>query len=139
MSAGAIQYEHFQIETDERGSPVRLGPGGMGTTFRAFDTRLRRPVALKIINERLLADGNSRRRFFNEARAAALIDHPNVARVLYLCPENASECFFAMELVEGESLASRVAREGALPPGEALSVLRAVADALTALGELRLV
>ncbi|HYR58468.1 MAG TPA: serine/threonine-protein kinase, partial [Chthoniobacteraceae bacterium] len=139
MAGQQLQFEHFEIATDELGSPVRLGPGGMGTTFKAYDTRLRKSVALKIINEPLLADASSRRRFFNEARAAALIDHPNVARVLYLCPEQADKCFFAMELVEGESLASRVARYGPLPPGEALLLLRAVADALGALGEHRLV
>src|SRR5712672_2999775 len=105
MPSPSLQFEHFDVLTDELGAPVRLGLGGMGTTFRAYDRRLRINVALKIINERLMADPGSRRRFFNEARAAALIDHPNVARVLYLCPENAPECFFAMELVDGESLA----------------------------------
>src|SRR2546421_3424917 len=139
MSGHRLKFEHFEILTDEQGSPSRLGPGGMGATFRAYDTRLRKNVALKIINERLLADASSRKRFFNEARAAALIDHPNVARVLYLCPENADEAFFTMELVEGESLASRIARHGPMPPGEALLLLRPIADALTALGEQRLV
>ena len=139
MPAQPLHFEHFDILADELGSPIRLGPGGMGTTFRAYDTRLRKVVALKVINERLLADPSRRRRFFNEARAAALIDHANVARVLYLCPEQAGECFFAMELVDGESLAGRVARHGPLPSGEALLLLRAVADALGALGEHRLV
>src|SRR4051794_29609334 len=101
-----LQFEHFEVLTDELGLPIRLGHGGMGTTFRAYDRRLRRQVALKIINQCLLAEKEHRHRFFNEARAAALIDHPNVARVIYLCPEDAAECFFAMELVEGESLAS---------------------------------
>src|SRR3954466_8256411 len=105
-----LQFGHFDVLTDEFGVPIRLGHGGMGTTFRAYDRHLRRNVALKIINDRLLAETSSRRRFFNEARAAALIDHPNVARVIYLCPEDAEECFFAMELVKGESLASRIAR-----------------------------
>src|SRR3954466_4311076 len=139
MPTGPLVFDHFEVLTDELGAPVRLGPGGMGTTYRAFDTRLRQHVALKIISDQLLKDPTSRLRFFNEARAAALIDHPNVARVLYLCPENAPQYFYAMELVDGESLASRVARHGPLSPSEALLLLRPVADALTALGEHHLV
>lgn len=133
--AGAQRFEHFEILTDAQGSPVRLGPGGMGTTYRAYDLHLRRLVALKIINDAILADPTARRRFFNEARAAALVDHPNVARVLYLCPETAPECFFAMELVEGESLAQRVSRLGPMPAPEALQLLRPIADALVTLEE----
>jgi serine/threonine protein kinase/formylglycine-generating enzyme required for sulfatase activity len=139
MPTGPLVFDHFEVLTDELGAPVRLGPGGMGTTYRAFDTRLRKQVALKLISDQLLKDPTSRLRFFNEARAAALIEHPNVARVLYLCPENAPQYFFAMELVDGESLASRVARHGPLSPSEALQLLRPVADALTALGEHHLV
>ncbi len=139
MPTGPLVFDHFEVLTDELGAPVRLGPGGMGTTYRAFDTRLRKNVALKLISEQLLQDPTSRLRFFNEARAAALIDHPNVARVLYLCPEDAPQYFFAMELVEGESLASRVARHGPVSPRDALQLLRPVADALTALGEHHLV
>jgi serine/threonine-protein kinase len=107
----------------------------MGTTFRAYDLRLRKSVALKIINEHTLSEPSARRRFFHEARAAALIDHPHVARVLYLCPENAPECFFAMELVEGESLAQRVSRHGPIEPAEALRLLRPLADVLGVLEE----
>ncbi len=139
MPGQPLQYEHFEILVDEEGRPRRLGKGGMGATFRAYDTRLRRPVALKIINERALAQASMRRRFFNEARAAALIDHPHVARVLYLCPEEAEECFFAMELIEGESLADLVAWRGPRPADEALALLRPVVEALGALAAEHLV
>ncbi|MEA3207379.1 MAG: eukaryotic-like serine/threonine-protein kinase [Chthoniobacter sp.] len=134
MSAKVSRFEHFEILKDENGELVKLGPGGMGTTYRAYDLHLRKLVALKIINDRTLADPTARRRFFNEARAAASIDHPNVARVIFLCPETAVDCSFAMELVEGETLAKRISQNGPLGPGEALALLRPIADALIALG-----
>ena len=139
MPSPRLHYEHFEILVNDDGSPVRLGRGGMGTTYKAFDTRRRKHVALKIIDDRLLADQTSCRRFFNEARAASNLDHPNVVRVDYVCSEDAEECFYAMEWVDGESLGARVKQSGALPPREALLLLRAVADALTVLGEQRLV
>ncbi len=89
MPAQHLHYEHFNILEEDDGTPVRLGRGGMGTTYKAFDTRRRKHVALKIIDERLLADRISRRRFFNEARAASNLDHPNVVRVDYVCAEDA--------------------------------------------------
>ncbi|MEA3207380.1 MAG: eukaryotic-like serine/threonine-protein kinase [Chthoniobacter sp.] len=134
-----LTYGHFQVETDAAGLPVRLGPGGMGTTYRAFDTHLRRAVALKVIDDRRLADPISRRRFFKEARTAAQLEHPNIARVLYLSPEDAKTCFFAMELVEGESLNERLSRLGPCAPHEALALLRQVVDALACLGQNKLV
>ncbi len=139
MPTEPLRYEHYEVQTDESGSPLRLGAGGMGTTYRAFDTRLKRVVALKIINNSLLATQESKRRFLNEARAAALLDHPNIARVFHVSDETAQECFFTMELVEGESLGSRVTRYGPLPAGEALLTLRPIAEALGALAERSLV
>ena len=109
MPTGPLVFDHFEVLTDDLGAPIRLGPGGMGTTYRAFDTRLRKHVALKLISEQLLQDPTSRLRFFNEARAAALIDHPNVARVLYLCPEDAE----ALQVTEGERVRI-VSRRGAI-------------------------
>ncbi len=135
----SLRYGHFQVETDAAGLPVRLGPGSMGTTYRALDTHLRKTVALKVIDERFLANPTSRRRFFNEARTAAQLEHPNIARVLYLCPEDAKTCFFAMELVDGETLGERVARLGPCSASEALALLRPVADALACLGRHKLV
>ena len=124
---------------DAAGAPIRLGPGSMGTTYRALDTLLRRRVALKVIDERLLANPVSRRRFFNEARSAAQLEHPSIARVLYLSPEDARVCFFAMELVEGETLGARIDRLGPLRPKTALRLLRQVVEALTCLGRNRIV
>ena len=139
MPTQRLHFEHFEIQTNDDGSLVKLGRGGMGTTYKAFDTRRRKHVALKVIDDKLLADRTSRRRFFNEARAASNLDHPNVVRVDYVCSDDAPECFYAMEWVDGVSLGERVKKSGALPPREALLLLRAVADALTVLGEQRLV
>ena len=135
-----LHFEHFEIQTNDDGSLVKLRRGGRGTTCKAFETRRRKHVALKIIADKLLADRTSRRRFFNEARAAPNLDHPNVVRADYVCSDDAAECFYAMEWVDGESLGERVKSSGALPPREALLLLlRAVADALTVLEEQRLV
>ena len=96
-------------------------------------------VNLEIWYNSLLATQESKRRFLNEARAAALLDHPAIARVFHVSDETAQECFFTMELVEGESLGSRVSRYGPLPAGEALLTLRPIAEALGALAERSLV
>src|SRR5688500_3637374 len=119
MSGVPLRYGHFEVELDEQGLPIRLGPGGMGLTFRAIDLHLRKRVALKVIADRLVANPSSRRRFFNEARTVARLDHPNIARVLFLSPEEAKVCFFAMELVEGETLGQLTARVGHFSAQEA--------------------
>jgi len=139
MTGTASRFEHFEILKDENGELMKLGLGGMGTTYRAYDLHLRKLVALKIINERTVAEPTARRRFFNEARAAASIDHPNVARVIFLCPEDAVQCSFAMELVEGETLARRIVQQGVMSAADALRTLRPIADALVALGTRALV
>ncbi len=80
-----------------------LGKGGMGTVYRARDTRLQRPVALKVLSEDLTTDPDRRQRFFQEARAAAAITHPAIAQV-YDVDEVDGITFIAMELVEGQTL-----------------------------------
>src|SRR5439155_15485224 len=84
----------------------KLGEGGMGIVYGANDTRLNRPVALKMI----LDSGNdedSRKRFLREAQAAARITHPNICR-LYDIGEADSRPFLVMELLDGESMSERV-------------------------------
>lgn len=138
--APRLQFGHFEIETDENGSPLKLGAGGMGTTYKARDVNLKRSAVVKVINPELLHDPTIRKRFFNEARAAARIDHPNVAKVLYCSPEGGEgDCFFAMEFVKGESLHSRLKRTGPMQPSLALSLLRGVAEAFIALEEEKLI
>jgi tRNA A-37 threonylcarbamoyl transferase component Bud32 len=129
------QYEHFEIQTDAAGAPVLLSSTGHGLTYRATDTRLRKAVALKIVEPSLVADEKGRAQFFKEARAAAAIEHPNIARITYVCPDDASECFYAVELVEGQSLGARVQSKGPMVPELAFQTLRPIADALVTLGQ----
>jgi serine/threonine-protein kinase len=106
----------------------RLGAGGMGEVWRAEDTRLLRPVAIKILSERIANDPEWKARFLREARTIAQMNHPNIATI-YSIEQEADKLFIAMELVEGESLATVLAR-GALPPREAVQIIRQVAEAL---------
>jgi eukaryotic-like serine/threonine-protein kinase len=107
----------------------RIAAGGMGEVWEADDTVLGRRVAIKLLAEELAADAHATRRFVREARATARLAHPNVARV-YDFGRGGSP-FLVMELLEGETLAARLA-SGPFPPAEAARVAAAVADALDA-------
>ena len=108
----------------------KLGEGGMGTVYLAEDTRLGRPVALKFISQALLKEKNSRNRLVREAKAAAAIDHPNVASV-YEIDEVEGQPFIAMAYVKGQSLEDRIA-EGQLEIRDALNIACQLADGLQA-------
>src|SRR6058998_2352730 len=88
----------YRIERHDDGTHWELGRGAMGVTYRAIDTSLQRPVALKLI-ESEWRGAEARERFMREARAAAALQHPNVATVYHfgVCKEN-GECFCSMEL-----------------------------------------
>ena len=88
----------------------KLGEGGMGVVYKAEDTRLGRLVALKVLPAALADTPEAKQRFVNEARAASALSHPNVA-VVYDVGETDTAPFIAMELVEGETLKSRLQRE----------------------------
>jgi Tol biopolymer transport system component len=88
-----------------------LGAGGMGEVYRARDSRLQRTVAIKILPESLSADSDRRARFLREARILASFNHPNIA-TLYGVEETTSGQLLVMELVDGETLADRLARTG---------------------------
>ena len=103
----------------------------MAVTYRARDTILNSTVALKVISRKLAEDPTARARFLREARAAAQIHHPNVARVIHY-GEQDGECFYAMELVHGETLEARVRRGGPLPLSLALEVVEQTARGLAA-------
>jgi TolB-like protein/predicted Ser/Thr protein kinase/tetratricopeptide (TPR) repeat protein len=104
-----------------------LGRGGMGVVYAAYDEQLERPVAIKTIAEHAL-DEQARKRFQREARTAACIRHPNVCHI-YEIGEDGDELFIAMEFLEGESLAERLAR-GSLPIREAVEISLAILSAL---------
>ena len=78
------RFEHYELVKGEDGTPVELGRGAMGVTYKAFDVDLRCPVTLKVISERYLGDESARLRFLREARAAASVRHTNVASVFHL-------------------------------------------------------
>jgi eukaryotic-like serine/threonine-protein kinase len=106
----------------------KLGAGGMGEVWRAEDTKLLRPVAIKILSERIASDPEWKERFLREARTIAQMNHPNIATI-YSIEQEGDKLFIAMELVEGESLATVLAR-GALQPVEAVRIVKHVAEAL---------
>ena len=126
-----MRYGHFEVVLRPDGQPVELGNGAMATTYRALDTILRLPVALKVISQRVAGHPAARARFLREARAAGRLHHPNVASVTFY-GEQDGECYYAMELVEGETLAERVRRLGPFSPEQALEVAVQVARALAA-------
>jgi serine/threonine protein kinase len=108
-----------------------LATGGMGEVWAARDLLLNRAVAVKVLGGALAGDGRAAERLRREARAAARLEHPSIARVLDL-GEQDGRPYLVMELLEGESLAARIDRAGAMAAPEAARVVAAVADALEA-------
>ena len=94
----------------------------MGITYRAQDLTLGSLVALKVITARYSEDSESRERFRREARAAAQLRHPNVAGVFHFGETDTGRCFYAMELIEGETVEAYVRRNRLIPPYLALEV-----------------
>ncbi|MBV8098168.1 MAG: protein kinase [Verrucomicrobia bacterium] len=133
-----LRFQHYQVLKDQDGKPLELGHGGMGVTYKAIDTNLRCPVALKIINARLIGDELARSRFLREARAAASIRHSNVATVHHL-GESSGNYFYAMEFVDGETLEALIRRRGRLETELALEIVTRVAAGLAAINKQRLV
>src|SRR5713101_4017726 len=131
LTPGPLKYDHFEVEVGVDGFPVELGAGAMAITYRARDTVLNSVVALKVIDRTVAQNRGARSRFLREARAAAQIRHPNVARVSHY-GEQDGECFYVMELVEGETLEAKVRREGPMPLSLALEVIEQSARALAA-------
>ncbi|MGH2940030.1 MAG: serine/threonine-protein kinase, partial [Solirubrobacterales bacterium] len=108
-----------------------LGRGGMGVVYRATDERLGRSAAVKVIAPDRAADDTFRRRFLEESRAAAAIDHPNVLPV-YAAGEEDGTLFLVTRLVDGPDLARLLGKEGALDPERALAICDQVGSALDA-------
>ena len=104
LDAGA-QLGRYEIRS-------RLGAGGMGEVYLAQDTRLERLVALKILPSGLANDHDRMRRFTREAKAAAALNHPNIAHI-YEIGETGGVHFIAMEFVDGETLRGKIRREHA--------------------------
>ena len=107
-----------------------IGAGGMGEVYRATDTRLKRHVALKVLPSSVTADPERLARFQREAEVLASLNHPNIA-ALHGIEENGGVKALVMELVEGPTLADRLA-QGPIGVEEALTIARQIADALVA-------
>src|SRR5438034_874335 len=129
LTPGPLKYAHFEVEVGADGFPVELGAGAMAITYSARDTVLNSVVALKVIDRKVAQNPGARSRFLREARAAANIHQPNGAHVTYYGEQN-GECFYAMELVEGETLEARVRRDGSMPFAVALEIIEQAARAL---------
>ena len=111
----------------------KLGEGGMGVVYKAQDTKLDRPVALKFLAPHLLRDDEGRKRFEREAKAAAKLDHPNICTV-YEIDEVDGRTFIVMAFLEGRPLGERIS-EGPLKLPEAVSIAIQMAEGLEAAHE----
>jgi serine/threonine protein kinase len=134
----AQRFEHYELVRSEDGTPVELGRGAMGVTYKAFDVDLRCTVTLKVINAKYLGDALARLRFLREARAAASVRHPNVASVFHL-GKTENSYFYAMEFVEGETLEKFIKRSGRLGVKVALEIVTQITAGLGAVHKQKLV
>src|SRR5262245_36533789 len=125
------------LEAGERLGPYvvdhRLGTGGMGEVYRATDTNLKRTVAIKVLPEAVATDGERLARFQREAEVLASLNHPNIGAIHGL-EESGRTRALVMELVEGQTLADRIA-SGPIPVDEALAIAKQIAEALDAAHE----
>ena len=113
---------HYGIES-------KLGEGGMGVVYRAFDTHLDRPVAIKILRPEATVSPERKRRFMLEAKAASALNHPNIIHI-YDVGEHDGVPYIAMEYVCGKTLEELIGRRG-LRLTEALKYGAQIADAMT--------
>ena len=122
----------YEIDRREDGSFFELGRGAMGVTYRATDTSLQRKVALKIIKIDIAArSADARERFMREARAAAALRHENIATIHQFGMRlETGQYFYAMELIEGETLEERVHRAGPVDARTTIKIAQQVTSAL---------
>jgi len=112
---------HYRIE-------AKLGEGGMGVVYRAFDTHLDRPVAIKILRADATTSSERRRRFQQEAKAASALNHPNIVHIYDISSSGGTD-YIAMEFVDGKTLDRLIGKSG-LALGDTLKYAIQVADAL---------
>ena len=131
---GSVRFGVYEIDCHADGSLCELGRGAMGVTYRATDTSLERKVALKIIKTDLAErSADARERFVREARAAAALRHEHVATVYQFGMRvETGQYFYAMELIEGETLDDRVHRAGPLDAHSTIGIAQQVTSALAA-------
>src|ERR671919_2134776 len=88
-----------------------IGAGGMGTVYKAYDNKLQRVVALKLLPAEYVSQQDRRRRFFQEARAASALNHPHILTI-YEVGEDNGKPYIAMEFIEGETLRQKIKNNG---------------------------
>ena len=131
---GSTRFGVYEIDCHADGSLCELGRGAMGVTYRATDTSLQRKVALKIIKIDIAErSADARERFVREARAAAALRHEHIATVYQFGMRlETGQYFYAMELIEGETLDERVHRAGPLDARTTIGIAQQVTSALAA-------
>jgi serine/threonine protein kinase/Tfp pilus assembly protein PilF len=131
---GSTRFGVYEIDCHADRSLCELGRGAMGVTYRATDTSLQRKVALKIIKTDIAErSADARERFVREARAAAAFRHEHIATVYQFGMRlETGQYFYAMELIEGETLDERVRRAGPLDARTTIGIAQQVTSALAA-------
>jgi serine/threonine protein kinase/tetratricopeptide (TPR) repeat protein len=131
---GGTRFGVYEVDCHADGSFCELGRGAMGVTYRATDTSLQRKVALKIIKTDIAErNADARERFVREARAAAALRHEHIATVYQFGMRlETGQYFYAMELIEGETLDDRVHRKGPLDARSTIGIAQQVTSALAA-------
>src|ERR1700757_4960211 len=131
---GGVRFGVYEIDCHADGSLCELGRGAMGVTYRATDTSLQRKVALKIIKTDIAErSADARERFVREARAAAAFRHEHIATVYQFGMRfETGQYYYAMELIEGETLDDRVHRAGPLDARTTIGIAEQVTSALAA-------
>ena len=136
-ASGTLDFTQRVLEPGDSLGPYEvlefLGAGGMGEVYRARDAKLNRDVALKVRSEAFAPDSDRLARFKREAHVLASLNHPNIAAI-YGLEESSGVPALVLELVEGPTLANRIA-QGAIPIEEALSIATQIADGLKAAHE----
>src|SRR5437763_7897390 len=129
---GGMRFGVYEIDCHADGNLCELGRGAMGVTYRATDTSLQRKVALKIIKTDIAErSADARERFVREARAAAAFRHEHIATVYQFGMRlETGQYFYAMELIEGETLDERVHRAGPLDARTIIGIAQQVTSAL---------
>lgn len=129
-----MRFGVYEIDCHADGNLCELGRGAMGVTYRATDTSLQRKVALKIIKTEIAErSADARERFVREARAAAALRHENIAVIHQFGMRlETGQYFYAMELIEGETLDERVRRAGPLDARYTIGIAQQVTSALAA-------
>ena len=133
-----LVFGHFRVAAHADGSPVELGRGAMGVTYKAFDERLRIDVALKLITPAQIDNPKAQTSFLREARAAARVHHSNVASVVFL-NDTPGNFFYAMEFVEGQPMREWMRAHPSLPPLTVIGLAIQIARGLEAIHEQEIV